>query len=703
MDPSEIRARKFNTARRGYERFEVDEFLGDVSDHVQDLDERLSALEATMRQLGIDEPVDVAAEIERVGADLTRILSEATGAAEQMRDRASEDAARWRAEANDRSRATLDEARQQAEALRESAWMESSQLIEGSAAEAVASRAAGEQDALFIRAEAEREALRLTGDARRDAEENLRAARQEAERLLDVARRESDVVLESARQQADAAQERARALEQRRAELMEELEAARASIGQLEEEFDTRRQELVEDEVEEGPTHWPADEGGVRIVPRERALVAEPVDALEIAAEVEALRAGPQAEPTSEPGFRHPEPALPTPVPSPQPSDVVPEPATGGAEGEAHLEPVPWLDGFEDEDEEEATGHIGAVAEAPPEPEPEPESEPEREPEPEPEPEPAPEPAPEPVSEPELDSAPEPESQEEVVAEEEPAPAEDAVSGLFASLRSDREASPERAEAVPVVSVALKERGTGDVPETAVPPSAEPSPEPAAEAAPGQPVFAERALAVRERLLLPSHNRALRTVKRGLVDLQNLALEDLRVDEGWEPNGQFVAGAFEETIETLSRESIAAGYAAAAELTGSRESPQPQQPDIDDPVVEFTSGLRDVVLSQIVKSRASGAGPREVAAAVSKVFRAWRTDEAERRLRAVSYRAYHAGLLAGLSVLGVAEVVSVVVGIPCEWCPSNAGAPWPPGEALPAGSRLPPVLPICQCTVAPIE
>ena len=680
MDPAEIRARKFNTSRRGYERFEVDEFLGDVSDHVQDLDERLSALEATMKQLGIEEPTDVAAEIERVGADLTRILSEATGAAEQMRSRASEDAARWRAEADAQSQTATDEARQQSQALRESAWIESSQLLEDSAAEADASRAAGEQDALFIRAEAEREALRLTGDARRDAEENVRAARQEAERLLDVARRESEVLLESARQQAEAAQERARALEQRRSELMEELETARASIGQLEEEFDTRRQELDEDEPEDEPTHWSADEGGVRIVPLERAMIAEPVDALEIAAEVEALRAVPAPEPVPE--IARPEPPAPAPLP-----EIAPEPEAGGDEADEHLEPVPWLDDFEEGVEpvpaaaaaavveDEPTGEIEAVAAPPIEATVPPAQEPE------PEPAPAPEPEPEPVAPSETPTA----------------AADDAVTGLFASLRSEKVATP-------AASVSLKEREVVAASELEAPATPEVIlDERTADTVSEQLETAERALAIRERLLLPAHNRALRTVKRGLVDLQNLALEDLRVDGGWEPNGDFVAGAFDETIDALSRESIVAGYAAAAELTGARESPQPEQPDLDNPVTEFTSGLRDVLQTQIVKSRASGAGPREVASAISKVFRAWRTDEAERRLQAVSYRAYHAGLLAGLSALGVAEAVSVIVGIPCEWCPSNAGSPWPPGEALPEGTGLPPVLPTCQCTLAPAK
>ena len=59
MDPAEIRAHKFSTARRGYERSEVDDFLTSVSDHVQELEDRLSGLEATMSQLGLTDPVDL--------------------------------------------------------------------------------------------------------------------------------------------------------------------------------------------------------------------------------------------------------------------------------------------------------------------------------------------------------------------------------------------------------------------------------------------------------------------------------------------------------------------------------------------------------------------------------------------------------------------------------------------------------------------
>ena len=60
---------------------------------------------------------------------------------------------------------------------------------------------------------------------------------------------------------------------------------------------------------------------------------------------------------------------------------------------------------------------------------------------------------------------------------------------------------------------------------------------------------------------------------------------------------------------------------------------------------------------QAAVAGAAGAGPLEVASAVARVFRAWRSDEAERWVRAVAYAAYHDSLLAGLAVSGVAEVV----------------------------------------------
>ena len=48
-----------------------------------------------------------------------------------------------------------------------------------------------------------------------------------------------------------------------------------------------------------------------------------------------------------------------------------------------------------------------------------------------------------------------------------------------------------------------------------------------------------------------------------------------------------------------------------------------------------------------------GGGNRERGASVGRVFRAWRTDEAERRVRGVAHSEYNAGVAAGLDALGI--------------------------------------------------
>jgi DivIVA domain-containing protein len=658
LSADEVRARRFDVARKGYDRAAVDAFRDSAAAQIEAMEQRFADIEAMLAQVGIEEPKDLAAEMDAVGSAVTRILEEARTAAEEMRSRAAADAARWRSEAATSSEAATRDAAAAAEAARRSVWETGTAMLADAVEERDSILRGAEQDALFIRAEAEREALRLTGDARRDREELLRAARQDAEQLVATARHESDTLLESARQQAEAAQERARALEQRRAELMEELEAARASIGELEAESDARRTEVGEasedvSAADEAPDRWPGEDSSVRIVAADRVVVAEPVDALQLAAEVEELRQQSSGvQPVSEPV---PEPeAIPEPTPEPRP--------------EPPPEPRP---------------------EPPPEPRPEPPPEPR--PEPPPEPVPEPEPGPEPVSEPEPIPEPEPEPVLAVEAAPEGTPESvDLLAGLFASLRRPEE--PEKSAPVEEPITESKAEGQSAASPGVVPVSVLAAP---STPDPGQP----DPFGVRERLLLPVTNQALREIKRRLVDLQNLALEELRTHDAWSPDPSEFAAVFRDDVHTVSRESSVAGYIGAAELVGSSEAPPAPAVGFPDDADAFGQALGGSVASAIDKSRTAGAGPRQVASAVSRVFRAWRTDDAERRVRSVAYVAYHRSLLVALSELGVDEVRGWAAGRPCPQCP--AGERWKTAEGPPAGTVLPPSEVDCICTVGP--
>jgi hypothetical protein len=259
-----------------------------------------------------------------------------------------------------------------------------------------------------------------------------------------------------------------------------------------------------------------------------------------------------------------------------------------------------------------------------------------------------------------------------------PAPAAPAVrhphlDDLFSRLRrSAPVAEPRSAEAAPP-----------EVEAPAAAPSTAPRPDP---------------LDLRERLLLPVQNRALRRVKEGIVELQNVALDSLRVSGGWEGLAA-AAATLEAALDPVAEEGAEAGAAAAGVFIG---GPAPA------PVITARSGtmVRAMAadLSGQVKAAVGGsssAGPLEVAAAVARVFRAWRSDEAERWVRAVAYASYHDSLLAGLTVSGVGAVAPVAAGLLCAECPAGRGEAWDPAGPPPAGTRRPPARPDCVCTVAP--
>ena len=515
------------------------------------------------------------------------------------------------------------------------------------------------QDALFIRAEAEREALRLTGNARRDREEWARQARTEAERLLVDARAESERILDAARQSAQNAQERARALEQRRTELMHELEAARLSIGQLEQEIDSRREALhaAADAPDAGVrviktgsevrTEWRDGDASVRIVP----AMNVPVDADAFVAEVAELQAGGEA----------------TAEPEEQQVDEGAGVAEPSAPEEAPDEPPPSEDELlQDED------LPAAVAE--------------------------PEPAQEEGGEPAEPETAEPET---AVVGPDPAGIPEGIDDLFAELRTADDEAPDD-DGEPAVPPPRATEAELPAPRS----SASPEPLDASAAVLTRPAEAAAVASdpfeLRDRVLLPIENRTLRSVKRKIVDLQNRVLEELRLANGeWEPDRSMFVAAVSDDVARMNAESFVAGHAAAAELVGASVTPPPEQPAGQAMVGEFVDSLVAAVSEALTRARTSGGGSRQVSAAVGRIFRAWRTDEAERRLRRAGYTAYNGGLLGAYQRLDVERVVAVAPGTACGACPAGTGTAWAPGDPLPAGTAMPPAQAECRATIVP--
>jgi DivIVA domain-containing protein len=628
LTPDQVRARRFDAARKGYDRAQVDAFLADVVGEMERLASAVESSRQATLDIGIDDPGALARELDRIGGEVHAILEAARSAAAEIRKRASADAEAWTSEAKEASSTMLAEATSQSQALRASAWNEGTSLLSAATSQARTIVAEAKDDALFIRAEAEREALRLTGDAKRDREEVVRAARAEGEQIVESARAESEGVLAAAHQQADAAQERARALEERRAELLTELETARSAIGELEAEIDSRRQELEAPVPEPEPqvepderSHHGEDGGSVRIVSPSKFAPLRPVDAEELVAEVTALRSG-RTEPPDTPAPDAPAPVVVpishTPAMEAEPLDepdvdeddmsgddtvtVISSPAAPSPDT---VESVDVEEEEEEEEEEEGittddapteeitVDEVAAAAIAADEITAE---------------VPVPEPPPSTPALPDVDAGPT------------GRPPADEIGSLFARLREDTppedtEVEDTPPEAAPSEDTEVAARGDGATPDS--PGTAVAAPEPSMGIVVNEPTVGSGDTAS----TLPLQNAALRTIKRTLVDLQNETLECLRTDSAWVPDEGFT-DRFSEPFASLT-----------AEITG--------EPD-DAAGRAFAADLFDALSSTIEQTRARGGGEREVASATSKVFRTWRSDEAERRVAST------AGDLAGV-------------------------------------------------------
>ena len=272
---------------------------------------------------------------------------------------------------------------------------------------------------------------------------------------------------------------------------------------------------------------------------------------------------------------------------------------------------------------------------------------------------PEPEPAPEEIAEPEPVVVARPEPEPEPVPEPQRGP--DDVGALFASLRGS-----------PGATITVH---------TAAAPEPE---QPEAETA--RPVVtAERNEVIEERdaRLLPITNRALRGVKKAVTDAQNVALDSLRLDDTWHPESQALAEMMQADLKGLWAESYSAGHAAAEEMTGSKLKRKDTPPS--NAAETFGEDLAGAVSSALIDA---GDGQREKQSATSRVFRGWRTDEAERRVRQLALVGFHRGLVDSVGEdNGLAWVAS---GTPCSACREAATEP---------GSHLPPVHAGCECTL----
>lgn len=662
LTPDAIAQRSFRSALRGFDQSEVREFLRQLAERLDALAAERDNLAATLQAAG---PIDLQHEIEVTSKEIHSVLEAARSAAETMRERAAAEVARWRSEAIAEAEKTRREAQADAEHLRTDAWTTSEALLKQSQRESDRILGESEKESMRLVGEAEREAHRTLGAGRREAEETVRTARMEAEKLVMDARAAHDEIIETANRKAEIAQERTRALEERRDELRRELDSVRAAIASVESELDERREALGLTEVADAA---PSGERDGDWVPGETVRVVRP---------------GHQEHRTGE----LPVVSEPRPMPDPTPELRVLSPeelrsrqqARKGRSITAQGEEAKGDDVADDLLADDVLGESPAVPDTPGQ---------------EPEPEPGPEPEPEGDAESEqtMDEAvesmvaepidPDPEAPAPHVTHPQPRPAVrssgaalDEVEGLFARLRQPVTAEDIRGglEPEPVRDDADGSDGLESAPDE----------RPDSIGAGIDP------FELRDSLLLPIANRALRNLKRQLTEEQNAALESLRIAEAeWEPDADDLESGVRPDLVVLVAESHAAGHAAAEQLSGSKH-PRPATPESVD-VSSFARSLTAELAKALADGRAHEHGARQLGSDVSRVFRAWRTDESERRVRQMSHAMYNRGLAASLEGTELRWVVS---GRGCAMCRERGGRV--------AGDELPPAHDGCGCTVAP--
>ena len=552
--------------------------------------------------------------------------------------------------------------------MRQAAWDTSTDMLEQVRAEYARLRQQADRDALAIIGEAERDAHKKLATARRDSENKSRTARLETERLLVDARAARDEMMDMAERSTEAAQERTRALERRREELMAELEDLRLQrqappdpvgrgvsttvrVVSAGEPSGTEVPSIAPVPDPAPAADWIDDENLRVVAPLQHApwadgsetvrLVESPlpaeddmdVDADEVAGEVARLHA--EAETThllGEPSDAEREPAL-TDTDRPntdRPDTDRPDTVWPDIEMDA---PVVATDL----------------------------------------------PARESIDREVLEPSPERDlAKAWSASDSRPIETGDDLGSLFRELRVDDPATDGvEGEISELASVRPEDNISEDTPLEAL--------------IPKEPVTA---FDLRDRALLPITNRGLRDIKRQLADVQNLQLDALKRDAAnWQPDRDELERRLARELTLMQREAYVAGDRAANEMLSS--VPSPGRVDAPDGESDgFISALFDEVVLTVQSGREAGHGARDLGTAVSRVYRVWRTDEAERRMRHLAGRAYHAGLLHAFAEAQVA--VRMEVHGSCAEC-AKVGAD---GISSADVDTLP-VHDECRCTIVP--
>ena len=617
---------------------------------------RIAELNRRLEQQGVDRDhqpeeggaandYDLAVAIDTAVSHVAEVLEAARAAAQKIRDQAGHDAEDSLAAAVEQARKLMAAAGSEAYALRKAAWEASTELLSSADAEYAKKRSAAERKSLEIINNAERNAHRKLAVARRDSENALQAAASEADQVLEAARIKGQEIIRTAENRAEMTEEQSQVLERRRRELAEEIE-----------ELESRLEGPPVGSVQAAPP--PAS---VRVIHPDEARAPE----------------------ENHPDFRVE--AAPPPAPAPSPASSAAGPRSIG-----------WADGTETVRLLGASASRAGVEAAAPDPAdeaarlndsgarsvaaPETRTDPSeraagngppagRRPG-------TPEAAGTTRSAPAPSSRPTPRSK--------PTAVRPAVAS--APARAAVRTGSRKPDELGDLFLALRTKKASGSSASASPPG---PPDPM----PPDPMLsaAERY----DRLLLPVVNRALRAVKRQLTDIQGEQIEALKAGaDSPQPPPSGLASSLLHLISVMEREAAELGFTSAAEMTGAGlEAACGEVPA--EGRESFPAALFEDAAMGVRAARNAGLSEKELAAAAARVYRTWRIDEAERRLRFLAGRAYHHGLMSGLAEAGVGEYRIEVNG-GCGECGALA-------EGVMARDQVPmvPVHSECRCLVIP--
>lgn len=632
---------------RGYDPAEVDSYVTRLIARL-----KLNRARIADSELSGEEGAQV---IDSTAADIAELLHAARLAAEKIRARTDRQAADDLTAAEVQARQVRADAEADAYAMRKSAWDMAVEALESLEKQAAEMEAEADRKALAIIGESERTAHRNLASARREGERVMQEAGAQAERMIMRAREESEELVGESERRVEVIKKQIRLESKRRDALAAEVKELRTKLEGPSPAAEAASVRLVAgaphagERARSAPEEPPAGEDGpadVRPPPE-----APAVDGQDMAEEVARLREMAEAN-----GER--EPAVPTPRPRPNPAPT-PGPSRAAAEG-AKVAP-----------DENRSGEKPS-SQPPPSPPAPPEERPVI-------------PSASPVSERELAkmwSTGKPASRTYDAA------AADSFGSLFEDLRRlhDTEARPDEGSAEAKPPPPPPVRGAVDT-------------MPAAPASPSSPVAApaERISAMERyhRALLPIANRTLRSVKRHLIDIHNEQLEALKNDPAdWQPQRERVEESLVHDLTIMHREAFAAGYDAALEMSESPPSPLRPEAPAGEPEF-FVSALFDELVLTVQAGRENGRGARQLGTALSQVYRVWRTDQAERRVRFLAGRSYHRGVLAGFREAGV-DRFRLEAGDLCRGCVYDVGDARLVEKAEPFPDHQE-----CRCTIVP--